>query len=221
MVEHGAGMEWRVFFARNSFPELDARSLFAAELDGRQDFPIEHRIDKYYCATEDVGIKLRGERKLEMKVCLGRFPSRVEQWTKMGLSRGPGAPLSSALEPFKQMRPVQHALSSAHLAEGFEPPMVTTDKHRFNVGIAGCSVEQCDLTVTVGPTQQALAPYRSFAIEGPDRAAVERLVGTLCTRLPPALTHPTATEGQPALGQGIMGFPAFVVALEQQGRQQH
>jgi len=60
-------MEWRCFFpeTREICEALNVQDIFSLHV---RNIPSEKRSDNYVVATRDVGVKFRGEKKLEMKV---------------------------------------------------------------------------------------------------------------------------------------------------------
>ena len=75
-------MEWRIFWSldKDDVAEVDIFSL----LKGRFVHKETPRTDIYLQATNDVGIKLRGEKEMEVKVRSGvRDEIGAERWEKV------------------------------------------------------------------------------------------------------------------------------------------
>ena len=71
--------EWRIFWPLKD--DIDILNLLGVGQRGRS--PHEVRTDVYVKCTNDVGIKWRGSKILEIKVRLERQESGAEKWIKV------------------------------------------------------------------------------------------------------------------------------------------
>ena len=152
----------------------------------------ELRIDIYFPASDDLGVKLRdGQGDLEVKACLGREEGAVERWKKWHLANNErliacGRVQDSALlaSQITEATNEQPALAQAMWAgwpDACMPPLsVHVVKQRTQTRLDGLTLEEATLILrAVQHDGGLLVPdegWRSVAVEGGSAKAIATAV---------------------------------------------
>ena len=151
------GWEWRVFFRA-----CDADGAFEFVHPGLCSGCEKRRTDVYQPVSDEVGLKERGGRRLELKIRSKRDGNGWEKWSKSRVSE---------------------ADASKHVADARHRCVrVSVAKRRVQECVGDALVEQTELQVSVGDGPVQI--WRTVAVEG-KRARCAHLVGEVllaCTR---------------------------------------
>ena len=151
------GWEWRVFFRAS-----DADGAFEFVHPGLCSGCEKRRTDVYQPVSDEVGLKERGGRRLELKIRSKRDANGWEKWSKSRVSE---------------------ADASKHVADARHRCVrVSVAKRRVQECVGDALVEQTELQVSVGGGPVQI--WRTVAVEG-KRARCAHLVGEVllaCTR---------------------------------------
>ena len=150
------GWEWRVFFRAS-----DADGAFEFVHPGLCSGCEKRRTDVYQPVSDEVGLKERGGRRLELKIRSKRDANGWEKWSKSRVSE---------------------ADASKHVDARHRCVRVSVAKRRVQECVGDALVEQTELQVTVGDGPVQI--WRTVAVEG-KRARCAHLVGEVllaCTR---------------------------------------
>jgi hypothetical protein len=155
------GYEWRIFLKSN-------QEEFEKEEEDENEW--ENRLDIYFIIGEHLnyGIKLRDEKKFEIKLKTARDKSGTERWTKLISTTINNIDFNDfektkeiLLEEFKDMKDTNLITFLESLKNSKKHQKVNVLKKRKNIG----NIEDCKLKIE---KNNQIFYYKSYNIEGYD-----------------------------------------------------
>jgi len=231
--------EWRVFIERREKDEFDLWQTL--NIPVTETTPTQKRSDLYLAATNDVGVKFRGEGSggpplLEVKVRLKRKKRGAEKWAKVMCAHVDANVATFGAMEFRKVLTKEGLLSGHHAPylqavlaawERAPPVQLLLTKERRQRSIGRLVVEQTDFVVNMNgkPLGNPLG-YRTINMEAQKASKIYKLLAS--SKLVPAVlpsvylrgcaNHTTCnikTPGSDSFGCVTAGFPQFVLHIAQ------